>query len=84
MHLIKRSAHKRFLWARQSRVETLYAPKRNVFVSVDAIDKDASLERLCIAYPEIARGDWNFLDELDPDTHSLGALGTHIPLRRSH
>lgn len=68
---------KAFLWARKSHIDGL-----NVFVNVEAFSKDLSLARLVEKYPYIDKKEWDFLEELDPDSHSLGRIGTTLKLPR--
>jgi hypothetical protein len=65
---------KKFLFARQS-----YLDGRNVFVAVEAYDKDHAILRLAEKYPYVEKMKWDFLEELDPD-HFLGHLGEDLIL----
>ena len=50
-----------------------------VNVQVEAFSKDHALTRLCEAWPQVARADWEFVDELDA-SHDIGMMGTKLPL----
>lgn len=51
-----------------------------VLAQVEAFDKDHAMRRLTEElFPNIARGDWEFLEELDPE-HDVGKMGSKHPL----
>jgi len=79
------SKYKRYLFARApSGIVIPGYGAHAVFVSVDAKSKDEAIARLAVYYPSIPSLSWDFLDELDPDTDSLGRLGQHIPFKEYH
>lgn len=48
-----------------------------VTVQVDAPDKDKALLTLMHNEPSIKSADWDFIDEVDPESHTIGSMGRH-------
>lgn len=71
---------KSFLFIRESRVAVfgLTLRRHNVVVQVDALNKDHAIARLGQEYPYVKSGDWDFLEELDIDSHDVGKVGTRL------
>lgn len=71
--------YKRFLFARVPSGVIVPGGPPAVLVSVDASTKDKALDRLHDRFGHVVpRSAWDFLEELDPEEHSLGRLGEHI------
>lgn len=71
-------AFRRYLFAREPSGVIVPGGPPGIFISVDAMNKDKALERLAVRYPIIARSEWDFLEELDPEKHTLGQIGEHL------
>lgn len=76
--------YKRFLFARPPSGIIVPGGPPCVLVSVDAMTKDAAISRLLAAWPTVPKAAWDLLDELDPETHTLGRLGEHLPFMEIH
>lgn len=63
-----------FLFMRKS-----FLSKHPVLWQVEGFDKDHALSRLSAQEHWIARKEWNFIEELDPE-HDVGAMGRRLPL----
>jgi hypothetical protein len=63
-----------FLFARKSPLSG-----HPVLWQVEGFDKDHALGRLCEVEHWIARREWNYIEELDPE-HDVGAMGRKLPL----
>lgn len=61
-----------FLFARKSSLDGAA-----VIYQVEGFTKDDALTRLCRAEHWVARSEWNFIEELDPE-HDVGALGRKL------
>lgn len=66
---------------RKERARVLNRDERRFVVSVqvEAFDKDHAIARLVELYPMVAKADWEFIEELDPE-HDIGMLGAKHPL----
>lgn len=63
---------KKLLFARRSRVSD-----HPVFVCVECFNKDNALDRLVTCFPYTDRDDWDYLEELDPDSE-MGPMGDQL------
>jgi hypothetical protein len=80
----KRKRSRYFIFARQSAISSLRG-RSNVFVQVEAFDKDHAISRLRDEFPFVESKDWDLLDEIDTqdasgNLHDIGAFGTKLPL----
>jgi len=74
-----------FICARVSRATA----ELNVFVQVEAHNKDHAIERLREEYPYIDGSDWEILEIIDKfdhngGEHDIGTFGTKLPLPKTH
>lgn len=68
-----------YLFIRESRVGIFPFRRRfNVVVQVDAMNKDHAIARLQQEYPYVKGSDWDFVEELDIDSHDVGKVGTRL------
>lgn len=82
-NFIRRFA-KKYLFARQINVPAgspLLKQTRpyQQLVAVEAYTKDHAIRRLVERWPDSNPGQWEFIDDLDPE-HFVGRLGTDLPL----
>jgi hypothetical protein len=76
-------AYKRYLFAREPSGLVLPGPN-GVFVSVDAPNKDKAIARLVANWPTVDKSAWDFIEEIDPEEHTLGRLGEHLDYHTEH
>lgn len=74
MQTIDGKAVRKFVFGRYSQLA-----KRAFVVEVHAFNKDHAIARLEEQYGYIERGDWEFIDEIDPEA-IIGKLGETLPL----
>ncbi len=52
--------------------------KRPITVQVDAPDKDKAVARLAVYFPYVELTDWDFIEEVDIEAHTIGKMGQHL------
>lgn len=80
---IKSKEAKYFLFGRLSQISMSHA-RQQVFIQVEAFDKDHAITRLVEEYPFTEKKDWDFLEEFDKNgingEHDIGKFGAKLPL----
>jgi len=83
---VRKKRAKYFIFARLTGISLRHG-RNNVFVQVEAFDKDHAVNRLVEKFPHVERKEWDFLEEMDlADTsgklHDIGSFGTKLPLTK--